>query len=195
MLRCMGIHDPRVLAAFERVPRASFVEPASRRSAYEDVPLPIGHDLVTTQPSLVAMMVQALRLNGRERVLEIGSGFGYQTAILASLCAQVFSMEWFVDIAEQARQNLTNAGIQNASVIVGDGSVGLPEHAPYDATIIAAAAPSVSEPLFAQLAEGGRLVQPIGPGGDDEVTSFVKRSGRLVREAVLIGAHFVPLLR
>jgi len=195
VLRRMGIRDSRVLAAYERVPRASFVPPSSRDSAYDDVPLPIGHDLVTTQPSLVAIMVQALRLDGHERVLEIGTGLGYQTGILATLTREVFSIEWFADLAEQARQNLTTAGLRNATVMVGDGSAGLPEQAPFDGIIVAAAAPNVSEPLIAQLADGGRLVQPIGPGGDDEVTSFVKHSGRLVRQAVLIGAHFVPLLR
>ena len=195
VVRRMGIRDPRVLAAFEQIPRALFVTPSSRASAYEDVPLPIAHGLVTTQPSLVAIMLQALQLDGLERVLEIGSGLGYQTALLASLCREVFSVEWFADLAEQARHNLTSAGLRNATVIVGDGSAGLPEHAPYEGIIVAAAAPTVNESVIAQLAEGGRLVQPIGPGGDDQVTSFVKRSGRLLRETALIGAHFVPLLR
>jgi protein-L-isoaspartate(D-aspartate) O-methyltransferase len=119
--------------------------------------LPIAHDQVTTQPSLLALMVQALGLHGDERVLEIGTGLGFQAAILARLCREVVSIEWFADLGEQARKNLEAVGIANVTVVVGDGSVGLPERAPYDRIVVAAAAPGVSQALVAQLAEGGRL--------------------------------------
>ena len=188
-----GIGDPRLLDAFRRVRRDGFVPPEWRHGAYEDASVPIAHGLVTTQPSLLAVMVQALRLQGDERVLEVGTGLGFQTAILASLCREVVSIEWFADLAEPARANLERAGLRNVTVLVGDGSLGVPERAPYDGIVVAAAAPQVSEPLVAQLAEGGRLVQPLGPGGDERVTAFVKRSGRLIEEGTLTGAHFVPL--
>lgn len=192
-VRDAGIADPRVLEAFQRIQRTSFVPSAARPAAYEDAPVPIGHDQVTTQPSLVARMVEALHLRGDERVLEIGAGLGFQTAILATLCRQVFSVEWFADLAEQARTNLAAAGMRNAMVVVGDGTLGLSRHAPFNAVVVAAAAPAVAAPLAEQLAEGGRLVQPLGPGGRDDVVVFVKRAGGLVRAASLTAARFVPL--
>jgi protein-L-isoaspartate(D-aspartate) O-methyltransferase len=193
ILRNTGIRDERLLAAFGRVPRASFAPPEWRHRAYDDVPLRIPHEQVTTQPSLLALMVQALDVVDEARVLEVGTGLGFQTAILASLCREVVSVEWFADIAQQARENLDAAEIGNVTLVVGDGSLGLPDRAPYDAIIVAAAAPEVSAPLVAQLVEDGRLVQPLGPGGDERVTRFVKRSGRLAEHATLTGAHFVPL--
>jgi protein-L-isoaspartate(D-aspartate) O-methyltransferase len=192
-LRAAGIHDERLLDAFQHTRRMGFVPPESRHRAYEDVPLPIDHDLVTTQPSLLALMVQALELQGDERVLEIGTGLGFQTAILARLCREVISIEWFADLAERAATNLHAADITNVSVVVGDGSLGLPERAPYDGIVVAAAAPVISEALVAQVAEGGRLVQPLGPGGNERVTAFVKHAGQLLERAILTDAHFVPL--
>lgn len=192
-LRAAGIHDERLLDAFRQVPRAAFVPPEWRDRAYEDVPIPIAHSQVTTQPSLLALMVQALALGGDERVLEIGTGLGFQAAILARLCHEVMSIEWFADLAEQARKNLEAAGITDATVVVGDGSLGLAERAPYDGVVVAAAAPAVSEALIAQLSEGGRLVQPLGTGGDERVTAFEKSGGILVERATLTGAYFVPL--
>jgi protein-L-isoaspartate(D-aspartate) O-methyltransferase len=192
-LQAAGIHDAGLLDAFREVPRAAFALPEWRHRAYEDVPLPIAHDQVTTQPSLLALMVQALGLQGDERVLEIGTGLGFQAAILARLCREVVSIEWFADLAEQARKNLEAAGIGNVTVVVGDGSIGLPERAPYDRIVVAAAAPGVSQALVAQLAEGGRLVQPLGKGGNERVAAFVKYAGRLVERATLTWAHFVPL--
>lgn len=189
-----GIRDARVLGAFRRIPRAAFVPPELAGRAYEDRPLPIAHGQVTTQPSLVARMVEGLGLGGDERVLEVGTGLGFQTAILATLAREVVSIERFADLSDAARANLTAAGIGNVRLVVGDGTLGFPELAPYDAILVSAAAPRVPGPLADQLAEGGRLVQPIGPGGAEVVTRFVKRAGRLVEAGRLTGAYFVPLV-
>lgn len=188
-----GVGDERLLQAMSQVPRGQFVLPARRFDAYLNVPLPIPHGQVTTQPSLVAMMVEALGLEGIETVLEIGTGFGWQTALLARLAARVWSVERFADVAEMARANLAVVGATNVEVITGDGSLGLPEHAPFDAILVAAAFPRVPEPLVAQLAEGGRLVQPIGPGGAEEVVLFEKVPGGIERRRSITGAHFVRL--
>lgn len=189
-----GIRDPRVLQAFRDVDRAGFVTADSSRLAYHDRPLPIPHEQVTTQPSLVARMVDALGLTGTERVLEIGTGYGYQTAILARLAACVWSVERWPDLAETAGRNLAAAGVRSVEVVVGDGTEGLPEHAPYDATIVSAAHPKVPTPLAEQVAEGGRLVMPIGPGGMEDVILFEKTRGRLVERRTVTGAHFVRLI-
>lgn len=184
-----------MLDAFRTVPRDRFVALDARRRAYEDVPLPIPHDQVTTQPSLIARMIEALALLGGERVLEIGAGYGFQTALLGVLAGEVWSVERWADIAETARANLERFGVVNARVVVGDGSLGLAERAPFDAIVVAAAFPTVPPPLSDQLVAGGRLVQPIGPGGREDVTLFVKREdGGLRRDAVLTGAYFVPLV-
>jgi protein-L-isoaspartate(D-aspartate) O-methyltransferase len=158
------------------------------------VPLPIPHGQVTTQPSLVARMLEGLKLRGSARVLEIGTGLGFQTALLATLAGEVWSVERWDDMADTARANLAAAGIANAHVVEGDGSRGLAEPSPFDAIVVAAAFPAVPPPLAEQVAHGGRLVQPIGPGGREDVTVFVKGGGRLVREEVLTGAHFVRLI-
>jgi protein-L-isoaspartate(D-aspartate) O-methyltransferase len=191
--RRAGVCDERLLAAIERIPRAEFVPGEQIRRAYTDVPLPIPHDQVTTQPSLVAAMVEALELSGDERVLEVGTGYGWQTALLAQLAAEVWSVERFPDLADTAREALERQGIQNAWVVVVDGSGGLPEHAPYDAVLLAAAFPEVPTPLAEQLADGGRLVQPIGEGGLETVKLFRKRADRLEEVRDVIGAHFVRL--
>ncbi len=188
-----GVRDPRVLRAVREVPRALFVPPGLAGRAYEDRPLPIPHGQVTTQPSLVAMMVEALGLAGSERVLEVGAGYGWQTALLARLSGFVWGVERFPDVAETARENLKRHGVKNAGVVAGDGTEGLPEHAPYDAIVVAAAFPEVPPPLVEQLAPGGRLVQPIGPGGEEEVTLFEKEPEGLARRLVITGAHFVRL--
>lgn len=189
-----GTEDPRVLDAFRRVDRAGFVPPDGVAMAYEDGPIPIPHGQVTTQPSLVARMVAGLRLTGSERVLEVGTGFGFQTAILALLAREVLSIERFADLAEQARANLEASGITGVTIVVGDGTLGLPEHAPYDAILVSAAAPAVPPPLVEQLAIGGRLVQPIGPGGDEVVLAYRREPGGLVEAERLTGASFVPLI-
>jgi protein-L-isoaspartate(D-aspartate) O-methyltransferase len=188
------IRDPRVIEAFRRVPRAGFVPPSWIHRADEDRPIPIAHEQVTTQPSLIARMVEGLRLRGSERVLEVGTGLGFQTAILAKLAREVFSIERFPDLAEAARTNLQAAGMANAAIVVGDGTKGLPDHAPFDAIVVSAAAPEVPPPLVGQLAEGGRLVHPIGPGGRETVMTFRNRGGRLVEEAFLTEAFFVKLV-
>jgi protein-L-isoaspartate(D-aspartate) O-methyltransferase len=186
-----GVRDERVLEAIAAVPRAEFVPPEGTDLAEIDTPIPIPHEQVTTQPSLVARMVEALGLSGDERVLEVGTGYGWQTGLLARLADKVFSVERFADLAETARRHL--ADFENVTVVVGDGSEGLPEHAPFDAILVAAAYPRVPEPLAEQLAEGGRLVQPLGPGGAEDVVLFAKRDGELVRVRSVSGAHFVRL--
>ena len=188
-----GTRDPRLLAALRAVPRADFVPPDLADQAYLDRPLPIPHGQVTTQPSLVAKMIEALGLTGSERVLEVGTGYGFQTALLAQLSNFVHSIERFPDVAETARDNLTRQGVANVEVVVGDGTKGLPEHAPYDAILVSAAFPRVPPPLAEQLALGGRLVQPIGPGGEEEVILFEKGPQGLVPRQNITGAHFVRL--
>ncbi len=192
--RAEGVRDRRVLEAFARVRREDFVPPEWAPLAYRDRPIPIPDDQVTTQPSLVAQMVASLRLGGDERVLEIGTGLGFQTAVLAALAAQVYSIERFPDLAAWAARNLRRAGVENATVVVGDGTLGLPEHAPFDAIVVSAAAPKVPDPLVQQLAEGGRIAHPMGPGGDEIVTGYRMKGGRLVREATIVPAHFVRLI-
>jgi protein-L-isoaspartate(D-aspartate) O-methyltransferase len=193
VVRAKGIRDQRLLRAIASVPRADFVPRDQVHRAYSDEPIPIGGDQVTTQPSLVASMLEALGLEGDERVLEIGTGYGFQTALLAKLAEQVFSVERLPDLAAAARRNLTRHGIGNVEVVVGDGTKGLPERAPYDAIVVSAAAFEVPEPLVTQLRDRGRLVQPIGPGGHDQVTLFERRGEALERRASVIPAHFVKL--
>jgi protein-L-isoaspartate(D-aspartate) O-methyltransferase len=188
-----GVRDERVLEAIGTVPRADFVPSAFVGEADVDRPIPIPHEQVTTQPSLVARMVEALSLEGPERVLEVGTGYGWQTAILARLAEDVFSVERFADLAEAARANLARLGIENANVFLGDGTEGLAGHAPFDAILVSAAFPEVPRPLTEQLVEGGRLVQPIGPGGDDDVLLFEKRAGELEGVRFVSGARFVRL--
>ena len=179
-----------MLAAIAAVPRPDFVPADWAERADLDAPIPIPHWQVITQPSLVARMVEALALTGDERVLEIGTGYGWQTALLARLAREVFSVERFADIAETARAAL--AGIDNVTIVVGDGSEGLPEHAPFGA-ILVAAYPLVPAPLTEQLVEDGPPVQPIGNGGDQDVVLFQKRGGGLHHVRVISGEHFVRL--
>jgi protein-L-isoaspartate(D-aspartate) O-methyltransferase len=193
-LRAEGVRAPRLLEAVRAVPRAEFVPPNAAGLAYHDAPLRIPHDQVTTQPSLVAKMVDALGLTGTERVLEIGTGYGWQTALLARLAREVWSVERWPDLAETARENLAGHGAENATVVVGDGSEGLAEQSPFDAILVSAAFTSVPEPLTEQLAVGGRLVQPIGPGGAEEVVLFERRSEGLVKRRTITGARFVRLV-
>jgi protein-L-isoaspartate(D-aspartate) O-methyltransferase len=189
-----GVRDPLVLGAVRDIPRAGFVPAAVADRAYDDRPLPIAHDQVTTQPSLVAAMVEALALGESDTVLEIGTGLGWQTALLARLARTVWSVERFDDLAADARANLAREGVANATVVVGDGTGGLPEAAPFDAILVAAAYTGVPAPLVTQLADGGRLVQPLGLGGAEDVVLFERSGAELVRRRTVIGAHFVRLV-
>lgn len=188
-----GVHDPRLLRALRRVPRAGFVPPELAERAYLDRPLPIPHGQVTTQPSLSAKMIEALGLTGSEHVLEVGTGYGFQTALLAYLSGFVRSVERWPDVADTARTNLTRLGTPNVEVAVGDGTEGLFERAPYEAILVSAAFPRVPPPLVEQLALGGRLVQPIGVGGQERVVLFERGSQGLIRRRTIVGAHFVKL--
>jgi protein-L-isoaspartate(D-aspartate) O-methyltransferase len=191
--RAAGISDELVLAAMNATPRAGFVPADYVTAAYRDEPIPIGHGQVTTQPSLSARMIEGLRLAGGDHVLEIGTGLGFQTALLARLAASVVSIERWPDLAGQARRNLARQGIGNVQVLAGDGSCGLPDRAPYDAIVVSAAFPAVPAPLAAQLRAGGRLVQPIGPGGKEQVVLFERSASGLERRQVLTLARFVRL--
>ena len=188
-----GVNDPSVLQALRQVPRAQFVPSDVVEQAYLDRPLPIPHGQVTTQPSLTAKMIEALRLTGSEHVLEVGTGCGFQTALLAHLSDFVWSVERWSDISGTARANLTRHGLTNVEALVGDGTEGLLEHAPYEAILVSAAFPRVPPPLVEQLAPGGRLVQPIGSGGQELVILFAKGPGGLMHRRTVTGAHFVRL--
>ena len=191
--RAAGISDELVLEAMNATPRAGFVPGDYVTAAYRDEPIPIGHGQVTTQPSLSARMIEGLRLACGDHVLEIGTGLGFQTALLAHLAASVVSIERWPDLADQARRNLARQGIGNAEVLAGDGSCGLSDRAPYDAILVSAAFPAVPAPLAAQLRAGGRLVQPIGPGGKEEVVLFERSASGIERRQVLTLARFVRL--
>lgn len=191
--QAVGVRDAAVLAAIRAIPRGAFVPPEHAAQANLDRPIPIPHGQVTTQPSLSARMVAALQLRPTDRVLEVGTGYGYQTALLARLAGRVISIERFADIADTARRNLEDQGIRNVHVLVGDGTDGVPEHAPYDAILVSAAFPTVPPPLIEQLRVGGHLVQPIGPGGVEEVTLFERTPDGLARREVLCDASFVRL--
>lgn len=192
-VRAAGIRDERLLSAVRVTPRAWFVPPHHEGFAYDDVPIEIGHGQVTTQPSLSARMVESLGLEGGEHVLEIGTGLGFQTAVLARLAGDVVSVEWWPGLSRQARRNLARLGLTNVEFVVGDGSGGVPEHAPYDAVIVSAAFPEVPGPLVGQLRLGGRLVQPIGPGGREDVVLFQRTAAGLEPRRSLVPASFVRL--
>jgi protein-L-isoaspartate(D-aspartate) O-methyltransferase len=193
VVEATGVHDDRVLDAFGQIPRADYVPAGLVDRAYVDEPLRIPRGQVTTQPSLVAKMVAGLVLEGEERVLEVGSGYGFQTALLATLAREVWSVERWPELAEVASANLERGGIRNAEVVVGDGSAGLPDRAPFEAIVVAAAFPQVPAPLAEQLAPGGRLVHPVGSGGREEVVLFQRTRLGLRRRRTITGAHFVRL--
>ena len=191
-LQARGITDERVLAAFLKVPRHVFVPEASQAEAYADHPLPIEGDQTMSQPYIVALMTQLLRLQGHERVLEVGTGSGYQMAILAELALEVYSVERLAVLAEKARARLQQLGYVNVHVTTADGSLGRPESGPYDGILITAGAPEVPVPLVEQLAEGGRFVIPLGGAQAQMLTLFEKRAGHLMRQEIT-GCVFVPL--
>ena len=192
-LRRRGVHDPRVLAAFARVPRELFVPEEVRRHAYADRALPIGSGQTISQPFMVAAIVSALELEGDERVLDVGTGSGYQAAVLAELAREVVTIERIPELAERARRTLTEAGYGRVEVHVGDGTLGVPERAPFDGIAVAAAAPEVPEALYAQLAPGGRIVVPVGSRHDQWLEVVVRgEHGPETRRTV--PCRFVPLL-
>ena len=188
-----GIDDPRVIEAMRKVPRHLFVEPALVNRAYDDDPLPIGAKQTISQPYIVGYMLQALKLTGSERVLEIGTGSAYQTALLAELCANVFSVEKLRELAVQARARLDELRYYNVAIHMGDGTLGWSEHAPYDAIIVAAGAPKVPEPLAVQLAPGGKLIIPIGDH-QSQTLKLTARTPTGLEETNLGGCRFVKLL-
>ncbi|MDX1600718.1 MAG: protein-L-isoaspartate(D-aspartate) O-methyltransferase [Anaerolineales bacterium] len=192
-LRSRDIHDDRVLEAMKSVPRHRFVPPEYQRSAYSDGPLPIGEGQTISQPYIVAYMTQLLELEPDDHVLEIGTGSGYQAAVLGHIAGEVYSVERVRSLAQQARQKLEDLGYGNIHVVQRDGSGGLPEHAPYDAIIVTAAAPDAPDPLKEQLADGGRLVVPVGSRGGQILERWTRRGDEVERER-LAPVAFVPLL-
>ena len=192
-IRSKGINDLAVLRAFEMTPRHLFVPTGLWHRAYEDTALPIGSGQTISQPSIHAKYIELLHLTGSERVLEIGTGSGYQTVLLANLVSQVFSIERIGPLLEQARANIQRAGVRNVSVLLGDGTVGWRAHAPYDAILVSAASPKVPAPLVEQLADGGKLLIPLGTREEQDLVMFTRQGTELVRENIL-PVRFVPLL-
>ncbi|NTU55786.1 MAG: protein-L-isoaspartate(D-aspartate) O-methyltransferase [Anaerolineales bacterium] len=191
-LRGYGISDRRVLEAFESVPRHLFVPQEYRSSAYEDGPLPIGFEQTISQPYIVAYMTQLLGLTGGERVLEVGTGSGYQAAILSALTAEVHTIELIPALADRAKTVFERLGLRNIYLHVGDGSLGWEEAAPYDAIMVTAAGPRVPKPLLNQLADRGRMVLPVGERGD-QVLELWRREGETFPHETLLPVAFVPL--
>jgi protein-L-isoaspartate(D-aspartate) O-methyltransferase len=192
-LRARGVGDEQVLDAMLRVPRHEFAPERYRDQAYEDHPLPIGEGQTISQPYIVARMLEALGLTPADRVLEVGTGSGYLTALLAELAAQVFSVERHAALADAARELLGRMGYTNVRVIVGDGSQGFAEAAPYDAIIVSAAAPEVPHALIEQLAEGGRMIIPVGPTDSQQLQVIHMENGR-PRISLRELCRFVPLI-
>ena len=193
-LRARGIADERLLAAMARVPRHEFVPAEFRLRAYGDYPVPIGLSQTISQPFIVALMLEALKLVPGQIVLEVGTGSGYQAALLAELGARVYSVERHPSLAKSAREVLVRLGYVSVTVLVGDGSLGVPEHAPYDAIVVSAATPEVPAAWFQQLTEGGRLLVPVGPPEAQRLQLVCKQDGNPVTTE-LEGCRFVPLVR
>jgi protein-L-isoaspartate(D-aspartate) O-methyltransferase len=192
-LRRRHVSDASVLASMGAVPRHEFVAAEFRNRAYEDAPLPIGEGQTISQPYIVAAMTAALRLNGSERVLEVGAGCGYQAAVLASLAKEIFTIEYRDQLGALAAQRLSRLGYANVHVHCGDGTLGLPEFAPFDAILVAAAAPAAPAPLLAQLAVGGRMVVPVGDVENQEL-QLIERGHDTFRRIMLESCRFVPLI-
>ena len=192
-LRRRGIRDERVLAAMQRVPRHEFVPESARADAYADMPLPIGSGQTISQPYIVAAMLEALQVRAEDRVLEIGTGSGYMTALLAELAAEVVGIERHAELAERSRALLTELGYRNVQIAIGDGSLGYPAAAPYDAIIASAAAPQIPPALIEQLNQNGRMVIPIGPSHAQQLQFVRKISGEAV-VTLLDPCRFVPMI-
>jgi protein-L-isoaspartate(D-aspartate) O-methyltransferase len=188
-----GVHDPRVLDAMHKVPRHMFVDEALRDQAYNDHPLPISDRQTISQPYIVALMTEALSLQGTEKVLEIGTGSGYQTAILAELANRVYSIERILSLSQRARQVMQDLGYRNVALKVGDGTLGWPEEAPFDAILVSAGSPLVPQPLVDQMAVGARLVIPVGDHLSQELV-LVERAAEGIRKTNLGGCRFVDLI-
>jgi protein-L-isoaspartate(D-aspartate) O-methyltransferase len=193
-IEARGVRDPRVLAAMAEVRREHFVRSEQRNAAYADRPLSIGHGQTISQPYIVAYMIAALRLSGDEVVLEIGTGSGYAAAVLSRVARVVYTIETIASLAATAAERLDKAGIDNVHVRHGDGTLGWPEHAPYDAILVSAGAPRVPPALLDQLADGGRLVIPVGAEPDLQVLVRIVRHGDLIDEEALTDVRFVPLV-
>lgn len=192
-LRARGIRDPRLLRAMADIPRHEFVQARYRDQAYEDHPLPIDAGQTISQPYIVALMLELLQLEPTSKVLEIGTGSGYQAAVLSQVAGQVYTVERHPELARQAAETLSRLGLTNVSVLTGDGSLGLAEQAPFDAIVVAAAASQIPPALFEQLREGGRMVIPVGPPEAQELQLVRKQDGKALitlRE----GCRFVPLI-
>ena len=191
-LREKGIRDLAVLRAFDLTPRHAFVPTGVRHRAYEDAPLPIGSGQTISQPSIHARYLEMLGLKGQERVLEIGTGSGYQTVLLSHLVAQVFTIERIAALYTAARENIARAGASNVSMLLGDGTVGWRQYSPYDAILVSAGGPTIPQPLVDQLAEGGRMIVPVG-GREEQVLKLVEKRGEEVRISDVAPVRFVPL--
>lgn len=192
LLREKGIRDLAVLRAFDLTPRHAFVPTGVRHRAYEDAPLPIGSGQTISQPSIHARYLELLELKGSERVLEIGTGSGYQTVLLSHLVAQVFTIERIAALYSMARDAIARAGAKNVSMLLGDGTVGWREYAPYDAILVSAGGPSIPQPLVEQLAEGGRMLVPIGPL-EEQTLKLVTKRGASYESRDVAPVRFVPL--
>ncbi len=190
-IEARGVRDAKVLAAMRKVPRHLFVPPGSVSQAYEDYPLPIGHGQTISQPYIVGFMTDALGLEGGETVLEVGTGSGYQAAVLAEIAARVYTIEIVAPLAEDAAARLKRLGYANVEVRAGDGYLGWPEAAPFDAIMLTAAAPRIPEPLKQQLKDGGRLVLPVGEDWQELVV--VTRRGDRFEEKQVLPVRFVPM--
>jgi protein-L-isoaspartate(D-aspartate) O-methyltransferase len=189
-----GLRDARIVEAFRTVARADFVPQGSERDAYSDRPVGIPENQTTSQPSLIARMIDAVAPKAPDRALEVGTGLGFQTALLSQLVAEVVSVERWESLARQARAALDRAGVPNVEIIVGDGWRGAPDHAPFDVVIVSAAATGVPRALVEQLAEGGRMVIPVRGDRGDDVLLFKKSGGELVQVRLVTPARFVPLV-
>jgi protein-L-isoaspartate(D-aspartate) O-methyltransferase len=192
-LRERGISDTRVLEAMAKVPRHAFVGAQDQADAYVDRPIGIGEQQTTSQPYIIAAMLQAAEIQSQDRVLEVGAGSGYQTALLAELAREVFAVERYPSLADSARQILERLGYQSVTVIAGDGSLGLPKYAPFDVIIVSAAAPYIPPALMDQLAMGGRLVIPVGDP-QQQVLQLAHRDTDGISVTALEGCRFVPLI-
>jgi protein-L-isoaspartate(D-aspartate) O-methyltransferase len=188
-----GITDERVIQAMKQVPRHLFVDKTYYHQAYNDYPLPIGNDQTISQPYMVATMTELLELKGDEIVLEVGTGSGYQTAILALLCAKVYSVERISELTRRARHTLEQLGFRNVNLMVKDGSLGWAEYAPYDGILVTAGAPEIPNTLIEQLADNGRLVIPVGDEFSQVLNFVTKHKGRIYRKEHF-GCTFVPLI-